>query len=363
MVAALGLTLNWSLDISRAQESDTRLIITESCGDKECPEPRLQGDRYIISSGHKDGDTISLDIRIKNPKQQTITSAQTWLTYNTQHLEGLNIQTYENFDLAAPGEKEFDTENGRAKIGVASTKGGVSDPEIVVATVSFKVITKQTAGSFVEFYDHRLNELGHTNVNSIQDGFPVNILTEAPKPTRISLNGTGGAGGPATPPPVVAPTTPEPVVTLARPTGLQIDTGDGYVYLRWNRDPTSLLGGYNIYYSMTSGRYLHRKQVGLVDEFYITGLNNGETYFFAITALDTAGNESDYSDEVAITVGYPETSTSPIGGIHRQPIIRGNTDTGPASTAILLIAIMAGTVGLYMSNRRKSAYLSSLSRK
>lgn len=317
-----------------------------------CPEFALRDDVYFYGEANQN-DLIELDIVIHNPTQQNLSSTQTWLSYNTDHLEGVSIETYSDFDLVAPGEKEFDRENGRAMIGVASTQGGTTKPEIVVASITFKVITASKLNTQIEFYDHRLSELGHTNINVLEGGFPVNVLSEAPKPLQITLNGGRLVGGP--PPTTTFEPVEVPRITLGRPTGLKVDTGDGYAHLIWDFDNNSTLAGYNVYYSMTSGRYLHRKQLGLIDEYYVTGLLNDETYFFAITAVDINGNETDYSDEVAITINHPETSTSPFAlgaNVFADQLGQG-ADTGPATTMIIILAVLSGLGGFLFTNRQQ----------
>ncbi len=44
----------------------------------------------------------------------------------------------------------------------------------------------------------------------------------------------------------------------------------------------------------------------------MNNLENGKTYYFAITAYDQFDRETDYSNEVRITVGDPNSSSNPI---------------------------------------------------
>jgi len=39
--------------------------------------------------------------------------------------------------------------------------------------------------------------------------------------------------------------------------------------------------------------------IGNTRSFNATGLQNGRTYYFTVTAIDAAGNESSFSDEVS----------------------------------------------------------------
>jgi len=65
--------------------------------------------------------------------------------------------------------------------------------------------------------------------------------------------------------------------------------------------PLADLAGYNVYFGPESGIYLdfrHLDNPGLVT--YVLDLPISGSWFIAITALDSAGNESDFSNEVVI---------------------------------------------------------------
>jgi hypothetical protein len=71
--------------------------------------------------------------------------------------------------------------------------------------------------------------------------------------------------------------------------------------LSWDPNVESDLAGYRIYYGLASGTYLQQKGNGLQissNAYTVVGLNSSTRYYFAITAVDIAGNESDYSNEV-----------------------------------------------------------------
>ena len=74
--------------------------------------------------------------------------------------------------------------------------------------------------------------------------------------------------------------------------------------------PLTDLAGYNLYYGTESGNYTDMVDVGCAvscpeptgseeETYTISGLSDGVVYYFAVTAYDTAGNESDYSNEVS----------------------------------------------------------------
>lgn len=76
------------------------------------------------------------------------------------------------------------------------------------------------------------------------------------------------------------------------------------VTLAWNPVTNAALAGYNVYYGSKSGTYTNVVSVANVTNATVTGLLEGGTYYFAVTALSTAGLESAYSQEVSYWVPF-----------------------------------------------------------
>ena len=92
----------------------------------------------------------------------------------------------------------------------------------------------------------------------------------------------------------------------------------GNVTLAWdppttNEDGTPLtdLAGFIIYYGTTSGDYSQSIDVGNVTTYQVSNLTEGLTYYFAATAYDTSGNESEYSYPEAVATMAPPPPPSP----------------------------------------------------
>lgn len=70
-----------------------------------------------------------------------------------------------------------------------------------------------------------------------------------------------------------------------------------------NEDGTLLtdLAGYKVYWSSTSGNYNSDDSVGVSapTQTATISLQESQTWYFVVTALDDSGNESEYSDEVS----------------------------------------------------------------
>ncbi len=73
--------------------------------------------------------------------------------------------------------------------------------------------------------------------------------------------------------------------------------------LSWAPSPSADTVGYRVYYGTTRGNYLQARGAGVnagsATQYTASGLNTGQTYYFAVTAYDAAGNESGFSSEVS----------------------------------------------------------------
>ena len=96
-------------------------------------------------------------------------------------------------------------------------------------------------------------------------------------------------------------------VDPARPQGVYSVTADEAVYIYWLPVQDSDLDYYRIWYSSTAdGVY---ENIGTsTDESYIDyDVYNGVTYYYAISAVDRAGNESELSYETVFDTPRPES--------------------------------------------------------
>lgn len=71
------------------------------------------------------------------------------------------------------------------------------------------------------------------------------------------------------------------------------------VNLAWDPSTDPEVTGAIVYYGNASRNYPWHTNVGNVTRATVQGLTNGLTYFFAVTATNSAGLESDYSNEVS----------------------------------------------------------------
>lgn len=90
------------------------------------------------------------------------------------------------------------------------------------------------------------------------------------------------------------------------PTNIVTITGDNRVDLSWNHSPERDVAGYNVYVNdRYEGRY---ELIGNTSDNYFVDLGavNGITYYYAISAYDFNGNESELSYDVVYDTPRPE---------------------------------------------------------
>jgi hypothetical protein len=70
------------------------------------------------------------------------------------------------------------------------------------------------------------------------------------------------------------------------------------ISLAWDASSSSNVARYKVYFGNGSRTYGTPTTIGNQTTYTVSGLTAG-TYFFAVTALDADGNESDYSNEAS----------------------------------------------------------------
>ena len=145
----------------------------------------------------------------------------------------------------------------------------------------------------------------------------------------------------------------------AAPTLAVTGEADSTVTLAWDAVPDA--AGYNVYRSpLSGGGFVKLNGAPLTDTaFTDTGLANATTYFYVVTALDAAGNESGWSNEVGAiphlligwanlqwppTLSHTISTTTRTENVYGQVWIDGATDA-PGATPDLLAQAGFGPSG------------------
>lgn len=106
----------------------------------------------------------------------------------------------------------------------------------------------------------------------------------------------------------------------------------------WDANPESNIAGYFLYYGQQPRQYGTKVNAGNVTSLAVSNLTRGTTYYFALTAYNTRGVESDLSAEVVYAVpAQPSNAPPTLDPISNLTIAE---DTG--AQTILLTGINAG---------------------
>ena len=108
----------------------------------------------------------------------------------------------------------------------------------------------------------------------------------------------------------------------------------GSATLHWQANTESDLAGYRIYYGTSSRSYgVYIPVDKNTTSYTINNLTEGQTYYFALTAVDTSGNESGFSEEVSksISPSYSPVSSVRLTSDLPSPQTAGTTVTFTAS--------------------------------
>jgi hypothetical protein len=105
---------------------------------------------------------------------------------------------------------------------------------------------------------------------------------------------------PSTQPP--SSTQPSDPSTNLAPQPAATPPGTGSATLSWTSNTEADLAGYKVYVGTAPGQYSYAGSpfvIGLVGSYTLSGLPIGQTYYFALSAFDSTGNESGLSTEVS----------------------------------------------------------------
>jgi len=119
----------------------------------------------------------------------------------------------------------------------------------------------------------------------------------------------------------------------------------GNASLSWAPNPEADLAGYKLYYGTRSGAYGTPIILGRQTSYTLEGLSEA-TYYFALTAYDTSGNESRYSEEVhkaisgtGLDSSHNSRSAESSGGGCGMVLPKGGSASGPGDAAGMLTMI------------------------
>ena len=138
----------------------------------------------------------------------------------------------------------------------------------------------------------------------------------------------------------------------APPTGIQVLNGDNRIDLSWINNRESDLAGYNIYYSTSYDGKYYLLGSSTSNSFIDDGASNGVLNYYAVTAYDQSGNESDLSKDVAYATPRPEGLNQTIFDYRKFP----NT-AGYSFSTYSVVAFDSSLSDLFFENYNGKFYL------
>lgn len=157
--------------------------------------------------------------------------------------------------------------------------------------------------------------------------------------------------------------------SLLQVRNVRVTTEGSSVFLAWDALNSTALKAYNIYYGTTSGRYIQRKTIeGSMHSIILRAMPVGTTYYLAVRAVSKTDEESAFSQEAAVEVGNPKTSTSPLvenqtievaptNPIAGQLTGRGEETPVPGETglssSIAILFLLCAVAGTALASRRQ----------
>ena len=237
----------------------------------------------------------------KRPAQTTILGAVA-ATPQTTAATTLSVTT----DIQNTGSKSraLLPATGLASAGslVPSAPATASSTSTTVPLTSAAPMTKTAVGGLastgtVSSISSGSHATGGRGLQRLSDQLPVSQMI-APTVTVSS------PPPPSAPRQSSAPPSSEPSTTLSQPPA-STSSGTGSATLSWTSNSEADLAGYKLYVGTAPGRYTYAGSpviIGLMGSYTISGLPIGQTYYFALSAFDSSGNESALSSEVSKSI-------------------------------------------------------------
>ncbi len=409
-----------------AAGSMTLLMVPHCTEQSGCPEYAVADAEHFTTGQLAAGDIVDIDVLVRGSDYASVRSVRSWIKYDPKVLEARSVEMTSAISSPTPGEQNIEKSTGLIKIG-GSSSNGFTSADTRVARVTFRVM-ETTTDTELSFHGYNDVGTGQTGVNGKKSSnSPLDQGALPPAPCFNNILGCGdiatpllsGQPGKLTVK-LSAPALQGSILTAqaaevsssssssssafvnweVQQTGggvanmsssvttsssssassltgqdstfgilqvqdVRVTTKDDLIFLGWQALKSAELAGYNVYYGTISGRYIQRRSLPATStSLVLRDLVPGTTYYLAVRAVNTQNQESVFSQEVSVTVGKPETATSPMtklpldsGAVGGNPIeTRGGTtikgETGSASVFAWLLAGSA-LIGTAFAFRRQ----------
>lgn len=355
---------------------DNELLIALTDG--RCPGFEVRDPENLQTPVLNPGDELDMDLVIHNPDRKPVSRFRAWIAYDASALDGVDVQISPKFPVPTPGENAFAAQEGFLKLS-GTAEQPVTDEKIIVARVRIRVAQPRFEGTPLTYFDLSDNAESRTGVFTQDGTTESNVLVANPGYLFVRFAGQSGqtssgngaassassaAAGQtestASSSSAAAPVSPSTVFTMLQVQGLRVTTEGSSVFLAWDALPSTELVGYNVYYGTTMGSYIQRRGVEkAATSLTIRALPVGSTYYFAVRGVNGRGQETEFSQEVGVSVGNPRTSTSPLSA---NSLPTGTPDTngtvaGETGVSSILLAFLtfSAVIGTVLAFRRQWA--------
>lgn len=388
------------------------LVLVPHCTEQTgCAEFAVVDGEHITTGQLAAGDILDLDVLVRGPDFANVRSVRSWINYDPEILEARSIEISPSLPSPTPGEQTIDDALGLVKIG-GSTPTGFTSADTRIARVTFRVL-EATKNTELSFDGYNSTGHGHTAVNGEPQAGDGNISGSLPdppcfdtilgcsekntpllsgEPTRLTVllasasqsssassqSSTSQSSSSSSSFSQPLSSSSSSITTTGQGTtfgilqvqNVRVTTKDTVIFLGWQALSSAELAGYNVYYGTVSGRYIQRRSLPASStSLVLRDLEAGTTYYLAVRAVNAQGEESVFSQEVSVTVGAPESSTSPMtnlpvdsGAVGGNPIEKrgGKTINGDTGAASIFLWLFLGSafVGTMFAYRRQTSHVS-----
>jgi len=246
---------------------------------------------------------------IISPASGTISTEQDTISVHVNP-SGLSTGTYSSsFDIAVTGKYDRIRTATIPVTLVVSTGGTTVTPSMLLNPASLSFSGTAGGANPLAQTINLLNPTGGTLSWTMTESAPwlaLNITTGTTTTETDQISASVGISGlsAGTYSTIISVTasdasnSPQPIpvsLTLSQPTA----TTTGSAGLSWTANTETDLAGYKVYIGTQSGLYNTPITLGTVAAYTAMNLASGKTYYFCISAFDSAGNDSPCSAEVS----------------------------------------------------------------
>lgn len=346
--------------------------------DDTCPGFTIKDPTTKETPAYKVGDVIDLDLIVNNPDGKAFNRFRSWIVYDPSIFEGEVVEISKKFPTPTPDEQNFSPNDGYIKLSAVADQSQTGKI-VVLGHIRLKVVKPSPTAIPVTFYDAANKVSSHTALFIKTRNQESIVALGTPGTLLLNVSSDGAASS--------APTSVSSVISSMSSVAssvamsaqssstsvtssllfnklqvqrLKVTTEGSSAFLAWDALPSAELVGYNLYYSATSGKYIQKRGIDKgVTNMTIRALPVGSTYYFAVRGVNAKHEETDFSQEVAVTIGDPKTSTAPLTTSGKDispktPSTGGKVsgDTGPTSVLLLFLGLSA-VIGTGLAFRRQ----------